>query len=305
MQGGIFKMGLNIGGKNMYQEYIDKANILVEALPYIQKLSGKTIVIKYGGNAMTDDAITKTILQDITLLKYIGVNPIVVHGGGPEINKMLSKLEIESAFHNGLRITDEATMEVVQMVLTGKINKDIVSQLNVLGGKAIGLCGKDAGLIKVTKKPTLKDGVDLGFVGDIKEINTKLLNMLVKEEYIPVIAPIGADEEGNSYNINADTVAGEIAAAMCAEKLIFLTDIDGIRADKNDPDSLISAISINEINAMIKSGAIKGGMIPKVHGCIKGIESGINRTHILNGTIAHPLILEIFTDKGIGTMVHS
>lgn len=288
----------------MYEEYIDKANILIEALPYIQKLAGKTIVVKYGGNAMTDDGITKTILQDITLLKYIGVNPIVVHGGGPEINKLLGKLEIPSSFHNGLRITDAATMEVVQMVLTGKINKDIVSRLNAMGGKAVGLCGKDANLIKVRKRP-VKDGVDLGFVGDVVQINTKFLDMLAQDEYIPVIAPVGADEEGNSYNINADTVAGEIAAAIKAEKLIFLTDIDGIRADKSNPESLISVISVNEIHDMISSGAIEGGMIPKVQGCIKGIESGINRTHILNGTIAHPLILEIFTDKGIGTMVYS
>jgi len=288
----------------MYEEYIDKANILIEALPYIQKLAGKTIVIKYGGNAMTDDNITKTILQDITLLKYIGVNPIVVHGGGPEINKMLGKLEIASSFHNGLRITDSATMEVVQMVLTGKINKDIVSQLNAMGGKAVGLCGKDANLIRVTKRQA-KDGVDLGYVGDVVEINTKFLKMLAQEEYIPVIAPVGADDQGNSYNINADTVAGEIAAAIHAEKLIFLTDIDGIRADKNEAASLISAISVDEIHAMIDSGAIEGGMIPKVQGCIKGIQSGVNRTHILNGTIAHPLILEIFTDKGVGTMVYS
>jgi len=229
---------------------------------------------------------------------------VLVHGGGPEITDMLKKMGKESQFINGLRYTDAETAEVVQMVLTGKINKDIVSQLNAMGGKAVGLCGKDANLIRVTKRQA-KDGVDLGYVGDVVEINTKFLKMLAQEEYIPVIAPVGADDQGNSYNINADTVAGEIAAAIHAEKLIFLTDIDGIRADKNEAASLISAISVDEIHAMIDSGAIEGGMIPKVQGCIKGIQSGVNRTHILNGTIAHPLILEIFTDKGVGTMVYS
>lgn len=216
---------------------------------------------------------------------------------------MLAKLDIKSSFHNGLRITDAATMEVVQMVLTGKINKDIVSSINALGGKAIGLSGKDASLITVQKNPPTPDGVDLGFVGKVTGVNTKLLEKLVQDEYIPVIAPVGADEQGNSYNINADTVAGEIAARLKAEKLIFLTDTDGIYENYEDKSSLMSVISINQINKMIASGAIEGGMIPKVRGCIKGIESGVHHTHILNGTIPHPLILEIFTDKGIGTMV--
>ena len=289
----------------MYENYIEKANILTEALPYIQKLAGKTVVIKYGGNAMLDESITQTILQDITLLKYVGVNPIVVHGGGPEINTMLNKLGIESSFHNGLRITDAATMEVVQMVLTGKINKDLVSQLNALGGKAIGLSGKDAGLITAVKKPPTADGVDLGYVGEVTGINTKLLSTLVQDEYIPVIAPVGADENGNSYNINADTVAGEIAARLQAEKLLFLTDIDGIYADYRDPSTLMSVIRIQQIYEMIQDGRITSGMIPKVKGCIKSIECGVKRTHILNGTIPHPLILEIFTDAGIGTMVEA
>lgn len=284
------------------KELIHKANILIEALPYIQRLNGKTVVIKYGGNAMADNGLSKSIMQDITLLKYVGVNPIVVHGGGPEINKMLTALNIESKFHNGLRITDKDTIDVVQMVLIGKINKEIVSQLNVLGGKAIGLSGKDANLIMAKKKEPV-NGVDLGLVGEITKINCKVLEVLAKDEYIPVIAPIGVGENGESYNINADTVAGEIAAALKAEKLIFLTDIDGIQADANDPGTLISIISVSEVNDMIKAGTIKGGMIPKVQGCIKGIEQGVNRTHILNGTIPHPILLEIFTDKGIGTMV--
>lgn len=281
---------------------IGKANILIEALPYIQRLNGKTIVIKYGGNAMINPELIRTIMQDITLLKYIGVNPVVVHGGGPEINKMLNLLNIESKFHNGLRVTDENTIDIVQMVLSGKINKDIVSQLNVLGGKAIGLCGKDANLIEVEKKMPV-DGVNLGFVGEIKNINCKVLEILAKDEYIPVIAPIGVGPDGTSYNINADIVAGEIAAALKAEKLIFLTDIDGIRRNPSDPNTLISTISVSEVYELIDQGIIHSGMIPKVQGCIKAIEMGVNRTHILNGTIPHPILLEIFTDVGIGTMV--
>ena len=281
---------------------IKKANILIEALPYIQKLSGKLVVIKYGGNAMLNESLTQKILQDVTLLKYVGVHPVVVHGGGPEINKLLNALAIEPKFHSGLRITDAGTMEVVQMVLTGKINKDITAKLNLLGGKAIGLCGKDANLIEVVKRPE-KDGVDLGYVGDIVNINTRLIEFLAYDEYIPVIAPVGVGPDGLSYNINADTVAGEIAARLKAEKLMFLTDIDGIRGDPKDPATLIHQIGADEIHKMIKDGSIEGGMIPKVLGCINSVEQGVNRTHILDGTIPHPILLEIFTDKGIGTMV--
>ena len=283
---------------------IAKANILIEALPYIQRLAGKTVVIKYGGNAMVSEDLVIKILQDITLLKYVGVNPIVVHGGGPEINRLLGALDIPSSFHNGLRITSAETMDVVQMALAGKINKDIVSQLNTLGGKAIGLCGKDANLIEVEKHQS-DDGVDLGFVGRVTRINTKLLNFLAQDEYIPVIAPIGVGPDGQAYNINADTVAGDIAAALKAEKLMFLTDIDGIRRNPKDPETLIYTITRNEIRAMISDGSIDGGMIPKVMGCIRAVEAGVNRTHILDGTIPHPLLLEIFTDTGIGTMVTS
>jgi acetylglutamate kinase len=281
---------------------IGKANILIEALPYIQRLSGKIVVVKYGGNAMLNETLTRKILQDITLLKYVGVNPIVVHGGGPEINKLLKALHIESKFHNGLRITDAPTMEVVQMVLTGKINKDITAKINALGGKAIGLCGKDANLIEVEKQVS-DDGVDLGFVGKIVNVNTKLLKILTDDEFIPVIAPVGAGPDGESYNINADTVAGEIAARLGAEKLMFLTDIDGIRTDPKDPGTLLSHITISEAENYIRTGVIDGGMIPKVMGCIQSVNSGVKRTHILDGTIPHPLLLEIFTDKGIGTMV--
>ena len=282
--------------------FINKANILIEALPYIQRLWGKTVVIKYGGNAMKSDDLTHKILEDVTLLKYVGINPILVHGGGPEINAMLKRVGVESSFHNGLRITDAATMEIVQMVLAGKLNKNIVSDIGRLGGKAIGLCGKDAGLITVKKKPPLADGVDLGFVGDIVSINTKLLNSLCADEYIPVISSVGTDENGESYNINADTAAAAIAAALKAEKLIFLTDIDGVRADPADPASLFPVLTVDHAQALIADGTISGGMIPKVTACTDAIEKGVRRVHILNGTIPHPIILEIFTDRGIGTM---
>ena len=281
---------------------LDKANVLVEALPYIQKFYGKTIVVKYGGNAIKSPELTKKILQDITILKYVGMNPIVVHGGGPEINHYSEKFGLETKWVNGLRVTDEDTMEVVQVALVGKVNKSIVSMLNSIGAKAIGLCGIDGSLIKVTKRPPV-DGVDLGFVGEIKEINTALLNLLTNDEYIPVIAPIGVDEEGNSYNINADTVAGMVAGAVKAEKLMFLTDIEGIREVADDPSTLIPVIDIETIHEFIENGIISGGMIPKVKACVKSIEDGVKNTHILDGTIPHPLLLEIFTKKGIGTMV--
>ena len=285
-------------------EWLSKANILIEALPYIQRFAGKTVVVKYGGNAMTSQEVTHSILEDITLLKYVGVNPIVVHGGGPEINKMLELKQIPTKFHNGLRITDADTMEVVQMVLSGKINKDVVAELNALGAKAIGLCGKDANLIQVVKLVP-EDGVDLGFVGQVTGINQRLLNFLAADEYIPVIAPIGVDETGQSYNINADTVAGAIASALGAEKLIFLTDVDGIRMVADDPSTLISEITVDTIHQLIQEGVITGGMIPKVHGCVQGIEQGVKQTHILDGRIMHPILLELFTDAGIGTMVHA
>ena len=283
-------------------DFINKANILIEALPYIQRLWGKTIVIKYGGNAMVNEDLTRKILEDVTLLKYVGINPILVHGGGPEINAMLTRVGVKSEFHNGLRITDEATMEIVQMVLAGKLNKNIAAQIGTLGGKAIGLCGKDAGLIQVTKKPPLPDGVDLGHVGDIVKVNTKLLNALCADEYIPVISTVGVDAAGESYNINADTAAAAIATALKAEKLIFLTDIDGVRRVPEDPTTLYPILTVEQARALIADGTISGGMIPKVNSCVDAIEKGVRRVHILNGTIPHPIILEIFTDRGIGTM---
>ena len=287
---------------NTDMQFINKANILIEALPYIQKLWGKTIVIKYGGNAMVDPSLTRKILEDVTLLKYVGLNPILVHGGGPEINEMLKRVDVKSEFHNGLRITDDATMEIVQMVLAGKLNKNIAAEIGTLGGKAIGLCGKDAGLIVVKKKPPLPDGVDLGHVGDIVKVNTKLLNTLCTDEYIPVISSVGVDENGDSYNINADTAAAAIATALKAEKLIYLTDIDGVRRVADDPATLIPVMTVEQAHAYIADGTITGGMIPKVTACVDAIEKGVCRVHIINGTIPHPIILEIFTDRGIGTM---
>lgn len=287
---------------NTDMDFINKANILIEALPYIQRLWGKTIVIKYGGNAMVNEDLTRKILEDVTLLKYVGINPILVHGGGPEINAMLGRVGVSSSFHNGLRITDDATMEIVQMVLAGKLNKNIAAQIGKLGGKAIGLCGKDAGLIQVTKKPPLPDGVDLGHVGDIVKVNTKLLNSLCADEYIPVISTVGVDADGEGYNINADTAASAIATALKAEKLIYLTDIDGVRRVADDATTLFPILTVEQALDLIADGTITGGMIPKVTACIDAIEKGVRRVHILNGTIPHPIILEIFTDRGIGTM---
>ncbi|WAM33159.1 acetylglutamate kinase [Caldicellulosiruptor morganii] len=292
----------------MYEEMdklIEKASILIEALPYIQKLYGKTVVIKYGGNAMINDKLKNWVMEDITLLKYIGVNPIVVHGGGPDINSVLKKLKVESQFVNGLRVTDTQTMEVAQMVLVGKTNKELVSMLNQKGGKAIGICGIDGNLIQARKHYEIVNGekVDLGFVGEVVSINAKVLEMLAKDEYIPVVAPIGVGEDGTSYNINADTVAAEIAKAIKAEKLMFMTDVEGLKFDKNSPE-IISAISADEVLKMIDEGKIDGGMIPKVLGCIDALKHGVGRTHILDGRIPHCILLEIFTDKGIGTMIH-
>lgn len=283
---------------------IKKANILIEALPYIQKLYGKTVVIKYGGNAMINDELKNSVMEDITLLKYIGMNPVVVHGGGPDITRTLEKLDIKSEFVNGLRVTDSATMEVAQMVLVGKTNKEIVSMLNQKGGKAIGLCGIDGNLIECEKHMAIVDGTerDIGYVGKITNINSKVIELIAKDEYIPVIAPIGVGMDGKSYNINADTVAGEIAAALKAEKLILLTDIEGVKMSK-DSSEILSALTAKEVYELIDKKVINGGMIPKVLGCLEALEKGVGRTHIIDGRIPHCILLEIFTYKGIGTMI--
>ena len=281
---------------------IKKADILIEALPYIRKLNKKRIVIKYGGNAMVNEELIISVMDDITLLKYVGINPIIVHGGGPDITNALKTYNIESEFVNGLRVTDKETVGIAQMVLVGKTNKDIVSKLNHAGGKAIGLCGLDGNLIKCKKLYTEIDGEkkDIGFVGEVIDVNTKVIDLLTEDEYIPVIAPIGVDSEGNSYNINADTVASAVAEALNAEKLMYLTDVRGV-LDKND--ELIHRIYTDEVEELVENGTITGGMIPKLCGCKEAVDNGVERVHIIDGRIVHSILLEIFTDHGIGTMI--
>jgi acetylglutamate kinase len=290
---------------------LEKANVLIEALPYIRQFHGKTIVIKYGGNAMINDELKKAVMNDIILMKLVGMNPVLVHGGGPEITQFLKRLDIKSSFVNGLRVTDQATMEVVEMVLVGKVNKEIVAQINQLGGKAVGLSGKDGQMILAKKQFALTSDehgnqveTDIGSVGEVEKINTGIIETIMTTNgYIPVIAPIGAGVDGETYNINADTVAGEIAVALKAEKLVLLTDVEGIFADVNDKSSIISVLKANEVDDLIKKGIIAGGMIPKVQCCVKALEGGVKRAHIIDGRIPHSILLEIFTDKGIGTMV--
>ncbi|HZK26658.1 MAG TPA: acetylglutamate kinase [Thermoclostridium sp.] len=287
------------------KDIIKKAEILIEALPYIQALNKKTVVIKYGGNAMINDELKYSVMEDITLLKYIGLNPVVVHGGGPDITHTLKRLNIESEFVNGLRKTDKETMEVVQMVLVGKTNKEIVSLINHVGGKAIGISGIDDNLIqcdKLTLSPNGKEKIDLGFVGNITKINPHILEVLSQGPYIPVVAPIGIDKHGQSYNINADTVAAELACALKAEKLMLLTDVEGVNSSK-EGRQISTALTIHEANNLIEDNVIVGGMIPKVKGCIRALESGVARTHIVDGRTPHCILLEMFTNKGIGTMI--
>lgn len=289
----------------MLTETIEKAGVLAEALPWIKKFYGKTIIIKFGGNAMADKKLVESILKDVVLLKFIGMNPVVVHGGGPAINETLSKLGKGTEFKFGNRVTDEDTMEVVEMVLTGKINKELVSLINKHGGKAIGISGKDGNLIEAEKKYLLEnnESIDIGMVGKVKKINPRILKVLDEEGYIPVISPVGVDEEGNSYNINADYVAGEIAGAVGADKFILLTNVQGIMKDPEDPSTLFNTLYFNEVNKLINGGSIQGGMLPKVEACINAIKLGVNRAHILDGRVKHALLLEIFTDEGIGTMI--
>lgn len=286
------------------QELIKKANILIEALPYIQKFYGKTVVIKYGGNAMVSEDLKNKVMEDITLLKFIGLHPVLVHGGGPDISEALTQFGIQSEFINGLRVTDEDTMRVAQMVLIGKTNKEIVSLINMKGGNAIGISGIDNKFINCEKQTTELNGktVDLGYVGKIKSIDEKLINFLSNDDYIPVIAPIGVDEEGHSYNINADTVAGAVATALKAEKLMLLTDTPGIKSSP-DADDIIYEINRSEIYDMIEKGTIAGGMIPKVKGGLEALKGGVKNVHIIDGRIPHCLLLEIFTNSGIGTMI--
>lgn len=279
---------------------INKAEILTEALPYIKKFSGITVVIKYGGAALVNEEIKSTIIKDIALMKFVGFKPVVVHGGGKDINKALERVGIEPQFKDGLRVTDEETMEVVQEVLVGKVNKSLVTELCLQGINAVGVCGKDSGFMKV-KKAT-PNGLDLGLVGEVTEVDTTLINTLLDNDFVPVISTVGVDEEGNSYNVNADYAAVAVAGALNAEKLVFITDVAGVMRDVNDPNSVIST-NTAEINELIADGTIAGGMIPKVQCCLAGVNAGVKNVHILDGRIAHCLILEIFTNKGIGTLI--
>ena len=284
---------------------LDKAKILVKALPFIKNYHNKTIVIKYGGSAMVNPVAREQFIQDVVLMKYVGINPVIVHGGGPEINEMLQKIGKESKFVAGNRVTDEETMEIVEMVLSGKVNKGIVSDINKYGGKAVGLSGKDGNMVFVEKKFVEVDGekVDIGFVGEIKEINTEVIKLLEMNDAIPVISSIGVDKNGKTYNINADYVAGAIAGKLQADRLIFLTDVDGILLDYNDKQTLIDEIDVEKVNDLIERGIISGGMLPKVTTCLNAIENGVENVVILNGKLEHSVILELFTVEGAGTLI--
>ena len=282
------------------QQYLDKAEVLIEALPYIQRFNRKIIVVKYGGSAMVDEELKARVIQDVTLLKLVGFKPIIVHGGGKEISRWVGKVGMKPEFKNGLRVTDEATMELAEMVL-GKVNKSLVQLVESLGVRAIGISGKDGGLLKVDKK--LADGEDIGFVGDVTNVNADILYDLLEKDFLPIICPVGLDDDNNTYNINADDAACAIAKAMKAEKLAFLTDIEGVYKDPQDSSTLISELTVSEAHKLVGDGYIGGGMLPKINNCIEAIESGVSRVHILDGRIPHCLLLEIFTNKGIGTAI--
>ncbi len=282
------------------EKYLGKAEVLIEALPYIQRFNRKIIVVKYGGSAMVDEELKKRVIEDVTLLKLVGFKPIIVHGGGKEISSMVTRLGMEPKFINGLRVTDEETMEVAEMVL-GKVNKSLVQLVESLGVRAIGISGKDGGLLTVEKK--YAGGEDIGFVGEITEVNADILYDLLEKDFLPIICPIGLDKDFQTYNINADDAACAIARAMKAEKLAFLTDIEGVYKDPNDESTLISELVVSEAEKLMDEGYIGGGMLPKLRNCIDAIENGVSRVHILDGRIPHCLLLEIFTNKGIGTAI--
>lgn len=292
----------------MMQELINKANVLVEALPWIRQFYGKTIVIKYGGNAMVEERLKEGFARDIILMRYIGLNPVVVHGGGPQIGKVLEAMGIETRFEQGMRVTDAKTMDVVEMVLGGKVNKEIVANINKHGGRAVGLTGKDGNLInarklemKTVNPDTLTpEIIDIGMVGEVAEVNPKIISALEQANFIPVIAPVGVDDAGRTYNINADLVAGKIAGALQAEKLILLTDVEGV---KDKQGQLLNTIDTGDVQGLIDDGTIAGGMIPKVTCCLDAIAAGVKKTHIIDGRMEHACLLEIFTDKGVGTAV--
>ena len=282
------------------QKYLDKAEVLIEALPYIQRFNRKVIVVKYGGSAMVDETLKEQVIQDVTLLKLVGFKPIIVHGGGKEISRWVGKVGMEPKFINGLRVTDEDTMELAEMVL-GKVNKELVKLVESLGVRAIGISGKDGGLLNVTKK--YADGEDIGFVGEVQKVNADILYDLLEKDFLPIGCPVGLDDNFLTYNINADDAACAIARAMHAEKLAFLTDIEGVYKDPKDPETLISELKVSEAHKLMEDGYIGGGMLPKLNNCIEAIENGVSRVHILDGRIPHCLLLEIFTNKGIGTAI--
>lgn len=289
------------------QNSIGKAEVLMEALPYFQRFYGKTFVIKYGGHAMMDDELKESFAQDIVLLKYVGINPVIVHGGGPQIDSVLEKMGITSSYVRGMRVTDQETLDVVEMVLVGKINKEIVTLINQQGGMAVGLSGKDGGLIlarkmniSVSQNGEPPEIIDIGMVGEIVGINPLVIDSLDNNKFIPVIAPVGAGEKGETYNINADLVAGEVAEALHAEKLILMTDVEGVRDKKGD---FLSTLKVSQARKMIQEGVVGSGMIPKVECCIEALKGGVGKTHILDGRVKHAVLLEIFTKEGIGTEV--
>ena len=282
------------------QKYLDKAEVLIEALPYIQRFNRKIVVVKYGGSAMIDQELKENVIKDVVLLKLVGFKPIIVHGGGKEISRWVGKVGMEPRFINGLRVTDEATMELAEMVLA-KVNKELVTVVQSLGIRGVGISGKDGGLLQVEKK--YSDGQDIGYVGEVTQVNPKILYDLLEKDFLPIVFPVGTDEEFKTYNINADDAACAIAEAVHAEKLAFLSDIEGVCRDVNDPSTLISELHVHEAEKLISDGYVGGGMIPKIKNCIDAIENGVNRVHILDGRIPHSLLLEIFTNKGIGTAI--
>jgi acetylglutamate kinase len=276
----------------------EKAHILAEALPYIREFSGKTVVVKYGGNAMEDPALADLFAQDIVLMRLVGMNPVVVHGGGPQISDLMRRLGKEPTFVDGLRVTDAETVDIVRMALVGKVNREVVASVNQHGSYAVGLSGEDAGLITVDQRDER-----LGFVGDVRSIDPSILERLIREELIPVVATVGVDDTGQAYNVNADTVAGAIAEALGAEKLVYLTNIHGLYTDLDDESSLVSHIDVDGLERMVEAGQLSEGMIPKIRSCIHALRHGVVRAHILDGRIPHALLLEFFTREGIGTMV--
>jgi acetylglutamate kinase len=290
---------MSVTKEEYMQKYYNKAEVLIEALPYIRKYNRKVIVVKYGGSAMSDEELKKNVIKDVTLLKLVGFKPIVVHGGGKDISAWVNKTGKEAKFINGLRVTDAETMEIAEMVL-GKVNKSLVAMVQELGVKAVGISGKDGGLLRVEKK--YADGQDIGYVGNITGVNTKILEALLENDFLPIVSPIGLDDNFETYNINADDAACAIAKAMHADKLAFLTDIEGVYKDPDDKSTFISRLSVSEANKLISDGCIGGGMLPKLNNCTDAIVNGVNRVHILDGRKPHTLLLEIFTKRGIGTM---